>query len=135
MAIMVGVMMFVMVVLILRMLQPEYDTRNQLMSELALGRHGWAMFLAFLGLASEMFGVQSTIAAYGGTRGYRFLLVAAALLFLAAGIFPLGAAPLLHISSIAIACVLTVLAMYLFPSSADRASVAAPRMVSWPLGH
>jgi len=130
---MVGVAMFVMVVFILNLLQPEYDPRTQFLSELALGRHGWAMFLAFLGLAAAMFGVQAAIAVYGGARGYRFLLVTAAFMFLAAGVFPLGAASMLHISAIAIAFVLSVLAMYLFPVSAGLASAAAPRAVSWPL--
>ena len=102
--------MFVVVVFILHLLQPEYDPRSQLMSELALGRHGWAMFLAFLGLTSAVFGVQAAIADYDDTRGYRLFLVVAALCFLAAGIFPLGAASLIHISAIAIAFMLLVLA-------------------------
>ena len=125
--------MFVMVVSILHLLQPEYDPRSQLMSELALGPHGWAMFLAFLGLASAVFGVQAAITDYDDTRGYRLLLVVAALCFLAAGIFPLGAASLLHVSAIAIAFMLSVLAMYLFPASTGLASTVAPRSVSWPL--
>jgi hypothetical protein len=125
--------MFVMVVFILHLLQPGYDPRYQLMSELALGQHGWAMFLAFLGLASAVFGVQVAVANSGGSRGYRFLLDAAALFFLAAGIFPLGAASLIHVSAIATAFVLSVLAMYLFPTKAGRASAVAPRAVSWLL--
>jgi hypothetical protein len=125
--------MFVMIVLILHLLQPGYDPRHQLMSELALGQYGWAMLLAFLGLATAMVGVQAAIAAFGGSRGYRLLIGAAALLFLAAGIFPLGAASLIHISVIATAFVLSVLAMVLFPANAGRASAAAPRTVSWPL--
>ncbi len=130
---MAGVAMFVMVVLVLHLLQPGYDPRTQLMSELALGYHGWAMLLAFLGIASSIFGVQMAISIYGGSRGYRFLLDAAALFFLAAGIFPLGASALIHIGAIAIAFVLAVLGMYLFPAYAGRASRAAPRAVSWPL--
>jgi hypothetical protein len=122
-----------MVVLILHLLQPGYDLQSQLMSELALGQHGWAMFLAFLGLASAPFGVQVAISNCGGSRGYRFLLGAAALFFLAAGIFPLGAATLIHIGAIAIAFVLAVLGMYLFPTNSGRASTAAPRAVSWSL--
>ena len=130
---MVGVAMFVMVVLILHLVQAGYDPRHQLMSELALGQHGWVMFLAFLGLASAMFGIQAAIAGSGAPRGYRFLIVTAALLFLAAGIFPLGETSLIHIIAIAMAFVLSVLAMYLFPTNAGRASAAAPRAVSWTL--
>ena len=130
---MVGVAMFVIVVFTLHLLQPGYDPRYQLMSELALGQQGWAMFLAFSGLASAMFGVQLSIAHSGGTRGYRFLLDAAALCFLAAGVFPLGVSSIIHISAIATAFVFSVLAMYLFPTNAGRASTLIPRAVSWLL--
>ena len=95
----------------------------QLMSELALVRHGWMMLLVFAGLASAVFGAQESISQRGVSRRYRFLLVAAALCFLTSGIFPLGATSVIHISAIAAAFVLTVLAMYLFPTSAGRASV------------
>ncbi len=130
---MIGVALFIIVVLMLHLIQSEYEPRHQLMSELALGQHGWAMFMAFLGLATAVFGVQAAIAAFGGSYGYRVLLGAAALFFLTAGIFPLGATSLIHISAIATGFVLSVLAMYLFPTSAGRASVAAPRVVSWSL--
>lgn len=126
----VGLAMFVMIVLILHLLQPGFDPRHQLMSELALGQHGWAMFLAFLGLATAMSGVQAEIYACGGSRGYRLLFGAAAMLFLAAGIFPLGATSFTHISAIVTAFVLSVLVMYLFPTNAGRASAAASRSVS-----
>jgi hypothetical protein len=133
MATLIGVAMFIVVVLILHLIQSGYEARHQLISELALGQHGWAMFVAFLGLATAVLGVQGAIAAFGGSHGYRVLLGAAALLFLTAGIFPLGATSLIHISAIATAFVLSVLAMYLFPTCAGRASVAAPRAVSWSL--
>ena len=132
-ATMIGVAMFVIVVLILHLIQPGYEPRLQLVSELALGQYGWSMFVAFLGLATAVLGVQAAIATFGGSHGYRVLLGVAALLFLTAGIFPLGATSLIHIGSIATAFVLSVLAMYLFPTSAGRASVAAPRAVSWTL--
>jgi hypothetical protein len=129
----IGVAMFVVVVTVLHLIQSEYEPRHQLMSELALGRHGWAMFAAFLGLSTAVAGVQVAIAPFGGSHGYRVMLGAAALLFLAAGIFPLGATSLIHIGAIAIAFVFSVLAMYLFPKYAGRASFAAPRPVSWTL--
>ncbi len=132
-ATMIGVAMFIIVVLTLQLIQSGYEPRYQLVSELALEQHGWAMFVAFLGLATAVLGVQTAIAAFGGSHGYRALLGAAALFFLIAGIFPLGATSLMHISAIATAFMLSVLAMYLFPASAGRASVAAPRAVSWSL--
>ena len=130
---MIGVAMFIVVVLILQGIQSGYEPQHQLVSELALGQHGWAMFAAFLGLAAAVFGVQAAIAEFGGSYGYRILLGTAALFFLAAGIFPLGSASFIHISAIAIAFVLSVLAMYLYPTGAGRGSLAAPRAVSWPL--
>ncbi len=132
-ATMVGVAMFIIVVLTLQQIQSGYEPRHQLMSELALGQHGWAMFVAFLGLATALLGVQVAIAAFVDSQGYRILLGAAALFFLAAGIFPLGATSFIHISAIATGFVLSVLAMYLFPKEASRASAAAPRAFSWSL--
>lgn len=132
-ATMIGVVMFVIIVLLLHFIQPGYEPRHQLVSELAVGQYGWSMFIAFLGLATAVLGVQAAIATLGCSHGFRVLLGVAALLFLIAGIFPLGATSLIHISSIATAFVLSVLAMYLFPTSAGRASVVAPRAVSWSL--
>ena len=108
MATLIGVAMFIVVVLILHLIQSGYEARHQLISELALGQHGWAMFVAFLGLATANLGVISAIAKFGGSHGYRVLLGVAALLFLTAGIFPLGATSLIHITAIATAFVLSV---------------------------
>jgi len=132
-AAMVGVATFAATVMVLHLLQPDYEATYQLMSELALGRHGWAMAVAFAGLALAVFGIQVAIAAFEASRGLRFLLMVAAAFFLAAGLFPLGDTSEIHIAAIAAAFVLSVLAMYLFPSNAGRASAAAPRAVSWSL--
>jgi Protein of unknown function (DUF998) len=125
--------MFVATVVPLHLLQSDYEPASQLMSELALGRHGWAMLVAFAGLALAAFGIQISIGIDGASRSLRGLLAAAALFFLAAGVFPLGATSEIHIAAIAIAFVLSVLAMYLYPADAGRAAAAAPRMLSWPL--
>lgn len=129
----VGVVMFVVVIVALHLLQPGYEPAHQLMSELALGPYGRAMMVAFASLALAVFGVQSAIGCFGASRGLRLLLVAAAMSFLAAGVFPLGHASEIHIAAIATAFVLSVLAMYLFPSGGGRATVAAPRAVSWSM--
>jgi hypothetical protein len=128
-----GVAMFVVVVVGLHLLQPGYDPQHQLMSELVHGRHGWTMFLAFLAIAAALFGIQIGISNCGAARWYQFLLDAAALFFLAAGIFPLGKTTLIHIGAIAIAFVLSAFVMYFFPTNAGRASSAGPRTVSWSL--
>ena len=129
----VGLAMFIIVVFVLHLPQPGYEPQHKLMSELALGQHGWAMFFAFLGFTTAVSGILAASAALGGSRGYRFLLGGAAFLFLAACVFPLGTTAFIHISAIAAAFVLSVLAMYLFPTNAGRASVAAPRAISWSL--
>jgi hypothetical protein len=132
-AVLAGTATFIAVVISLHLLQPDYDSVHQLMSELALGRYGEAMLLAFGGLATAMLGVQAAISPFGASRPFRVLLAIAALFFLAAGLFPLGATSELHIVSIAIAFVLSVLAMYFYPSAAGVAASAAPRVVSWSL--
>lgn len=132
-AVLVGVTLFVATVAVLHFVQPAYEPTHQLMSELALGPFGWAMVIAFAALALAVFGVQAAIAIPGASRWLRLLLAASALSFLAAGIFPLGATSEIHIAAIATAFVLSVLAMYLFPSGAGYAAAAAPRSISWPL--
>jgi hypothetical protein len=132
-AVLAGAGTFVAVVTALHVVQPGYDPLQQLMSELALGRHGWAMLVAFAGLAVAAFAIQLSIAPLGASLPLRLLLIAAALSFLAAGLFPLGETSELHIAAIAGAFVLLVLAMYLFPSLAGRAAPLAPRAISWPL--
>lgn len=128
-----GPALFVVTVLLLHFLQPGYDPRTQLMSELALGPHGWAMLFAFIGLALAVFGVARATGARAGSRLLRAVLGTAAFLFLVAGVFPLGATSEIHIGAIAMAFVLSVLAMYLYPSEAGTARAAAPRLVSWTL--
>ena len=130
---MAGVATFVVVVTLLHALQRDYDPAHQLMSELAQGRHGGAMILAFGGLAVATIGIQHSIGALGASPALRMLLVAAALFFLAAGIFPLGETSEIHIAAIAGAFMLSVLSMYLFPAGSGNASTLAPRALSWPL--
>lgn len=127
-----GVAVFVAVVIALHVVQTRYDPLNQLMSELALGRHGWAMFFAFAGVALALAGLQFAIATLGAGIALRGLLILAAVFFLAAGVFPLGESSTLHISAIAAAFVTAVLAMYLFPSLAGDAARLAPKSISWP---
>jgi hypothetical protein len=129
----VGVTSFIATVALLHFLQPAYEPTHQLMSELALGPFGWAMIIAFTGLALAVFGVQAAIATAGASLWLRLLLAASAVSFLTAGIFPLGETSEIHIAAIATAFVLSVLAMYLFPSSANHAAAAAPRPISWSL--
>jgi hypothetical protein len=130
---MAGVATFVAVVTVLHLLQRDYDPAHQLMSELAQGRYGGVMIVAFGGLAVSALGIQHSIGALGAPPALRMLLVAAALFFLAAGIFPLGETSEIHIAAIAGAFMLSVLSMYLFPAGSGNASALAPRPLSWSL--
>jgi len=132
-AIIVGVLAFVFTVVSLHLLQTGYDPAHQLMSELAFGSYGWAMAAAFGGLALAVLGVQSAISTFGASQELQILLVLAALCFVLAGVFPLGDTLNIHITTIALAFVFSVFAMYLFPSRAGHATVAAPRAISWTL--
>jgi hypothetical membrane protein len=128
-----GVAVFIVTVIGLHWLQPDYQPVHQLMSELALGPHGWAMIFAFCGLALAMFGIQAAIGPLQASRSLRVILGLAALLFVAAGVFTLQNAAEVHIAAIAAAFITSVLAMYLFPSGAGRAAFAASRAISWSL--
>ena len=128
-----GVATFLVVVGYLHLAQPRYDPVHQLMSELALGHHGGAMFFAFAGFAVALIDIQFSIVRYGAHWLIRALLALSAVFFLAAGLFPLGETALEHIVAIACAFVTAVLAMYLFPSLAGRGAILAGRSVSWSL--
>ncbi len=128
-----GAVDFAVIVLILHVVQADHDPSSQLMSELALGAYGWSMMLAFFCLALSMLGVLIGLGSQSTALVLRLVLFAAALCFLGAGVFPLGKASQLHIVLVATAFVLSVLAMYLFPSLAGFASRLVPKWVSWSL--
>jgi hypothetical protein len=123
--------MFLATVVPLHFLQAGYDPINQLMSELALGRYGGAMLVAFAGLAIAMLGA----ALLPASRSAKATAALASAAFLVAGIFPLGATSELHIGAIATAFVLAVLAMYFYPPRSLSWSLAAAVALSVVLGH
>ena len=128
-----GICLFIAVVAVLHAVQDGYDPSSQLMSELALGRYGGAMLLAFAGIAVAVAAIAFGIAPLGASPGLRLLFIVSAAFFLAAGIFPLGETSLIHIGAIAMAFVVCVLAIYLYPSLAGKAAALAPRAWSWTI--
>jgi len=128
-----GAIGFVAVVSILHVLQPGYDPAHQLMSELALGAHGWAMLVAFLLLATSMLSLAFGIWQIQRAPWLLLSLVVGALGFLGAGVFSLGRASELHIWLIATAFVAAVLAMYLLPRMVPVHFGGRARAVSWCL--
>jgi hypothetical membrane protein len=114
----IGVLGFAAIVLVLPRLQPAYDARRQLLSELAHGPHGWLMLPAFGCLAMSLLGVQFGLGAVGASVLPRALLVAAAVGMLAAGVFPLASAPEVHIAAVLLAFCLIALTVGALPSRA-----------------
>ncbi|MFZ5531598.1 MAG: DUF998 domain-containing protein [Pseudomonadota bacterium] len=121
-----GVGVFIIVVLSLHMLQPDYDPRHQLMSELALGTHGTWMLLAFFGMAAATGAVAAAALLQLRTSPAGFAFLVASGGFVASGLYPLGAASSLHIASISVAFVFIVLGMYLLPTTS---------VFGWPALH
>lgn len=128
-----GAIGFVIVVTILHVLQQGYDPVHQLMSELALGAHGWAMLPAFLFMATSTLSLALGIARLQRSPWLQVVLALATLGFLGAGVFPLGRASEWHILLIAIAFIAVVLAMYLLPSAVPARFGGAARTISWCL--
>jgi hypothetical protein len=131
---MAGALGFVAIVLALPRWQPEYDARHQLISELALGPHGWAMLPAFGCFALSLLGVQHGLRALGTPAVPRALLVAAAAGMVASGLFPLGGTTELHVAVVTLSFALIVVAMYLFPARAGCLRSRAVQAESWLLG-
>src|SRR5262245_43570215 len=98
-----GMLGFAAIVLALPSLQPGYDARHQLLSELAGGPFGWAMAPAFGCLALSLLGVQLGLGAVGASGVPRALLGAAAVGMLAAGVFPLESATGVHVAAVLLA--------------------------------
>ncbi len=130
-AAMAGCAFFIFCVVFLTLTQADYDSRTQLMSELALGRGGLLMLFAFLALALAT-GMLALALRYAGTKaGTVPVLFLAATAFAAAGIFPLGSATTPHIVSIGTAFIASGLAMYLLPGSLILFSGRRWRLLSW----
>jgi hypothetical protein len=108
-----GVLVFLTAVVTLHFLERDYDPVRQMMSELALGRYGYLMDIAFAGLAVSILGTQYGLASLGAPFGLRALLVVAALSLFGAGLFRLGDASRIHVAFVAVAFVSLALAMYL----------------------
>ena len=81
---------FLVLLAALHVIKPEVDPSWRMVSEYAIGRHGWVMMLAFLSLAlsclASFIAIRSQIGTTGGKVGLALLLLVAAALA-AAGIF------------------------------------------------
>lgn len=128
-----GAITFVATVVGLQLVQPGYDLIHQHMSELASGRAGGLMMVAFAGFGASIYSAQIGLQYLSAPKTIRYLLCCAAISMVGAGIFKLDEAALTHVSLIASAFILLVLSMYLLPLSVARFSSYSSRIVSWGL--
>jgi hypothetical protein len=130
-----GVALFLLVVFILHMAQPDHDPQTQFMSELALGQWGAWMMLAFAGLSLAAAATALSLYANAGqcflSRLPGVLSGIAAILFLAAGGVTLAISTLAHTAFIAGAFVACGLAMYLLPRVVARFAGVGACVFSW----
>lgn len=124
---------FVIIVIVLHLIQSGYDPKHQLMSELALGYYGWAMFFAFLCLGASILSILIGVIITQTSPPLIIVLGLAGACFIGAGIFPLGTSDEIHILLIACAFISIDLAMFIFPSSSGRFSSKTFRFASWTL--
>ncbi len=128
-----GALSFSSIVVALHLLQPDYDARYQLMSELAPGRHGWAMLPVFFAFALSVVGLQVAVRQFRASGLLQAVLLGAAVALIGAGIFRLGQATELHVGLAAFAFILLVLGIYLFPSQVGGLAWRPLRAVCWGL--
>jgi len=129
----VGVVLFVAIVCYLHAVQPGYDPAHQLMSELALGVHGEVMLFAFLAVAFALLALLIGLSLLGAQLLLKVVLAFAALCFIGAGVFPLGATTEVHVALVALAFIAGGLAMYLLPSYTTGFKTQFCRLTSWGL--
>ena len=129
-----GVGVFLLVVIALHLAQPGYDPLNQLMSELALGRHGQFMLVAFLALAIALAAAALNLLFHGRHLVLAALLGLASASFAGAGWVTLGSSAAVHVGFVAAAFVLCGLSMYLLPAMVAAFSALRYRFASWGAG-
>lgn len=126
-----GVFAFALIVMYLHLVQHGYDPVHQLMSELALGDHGSLMLAAFVSLALSLLALALAPGKPKLLNPFSGILAFAALCFLGAGIFPLGATSEIHIVLVAVAFISVGVAMYIAPSYAETRHRQTWRLYSW----
>ena len=129
-----GIAGFLLIVAALQAVQPDYDARHQLMSELALGPYGGLMLAAFTSLALSLACLAAALYHARAPRCMVALRGAAALCFQGAGVFQPHPATRLHVGLIAAAFVLCGLAMAGLPRALAAKRLRHARVFSWGLG-
>lgn len=130
----IGAIGFALIVVYLHIIQPNYDPMEQQMSELALGKFGSFMLLAFSSFALSVFAVQKGLQQLQAPVILRLLLIVSAICLLGAGLFRLDTATDVHITLVSIAFVLIVLVMYLLPRNVIAFRTSVHKIISWTSG-
>lgn len=129
-----GAVGFILIVIWLHIVQTNYDPVHQLMSELALGRHGYLMFFAFFSFALSVSAAQIGLYQLKTPAIIRLVLVVAAMSLFGAGVIRLDWNAEIHIALVAIGFILIVLIMYLLPRSVSVFNTLTQKTISWTLG-
>lgn len=129
-----GVLIYIGVVCALSGAQPDYDPTQQFMSELALGRWGDLMIVAFVGLAASVAASAAHLRASGAPKLLTLPLALAAISLVGAGAITLGDSVLVHVALVALAFVLCGLAMYLLPRLVPSHGRPLDYLISWGTG-
>ena len=116
---------------ILQSTQVDYDAQTQFISELALGRGGEWLRLAFVALAAGLATIANGLRHSPTPRWLIALLFAAAICFVAAGGITLAVSADTHIALVAIAFVCCGTAMYVLSRSRSILRKRLMRVLSW----
>ncbi|MDR2000294.1 MAG: DUF998 domain-containing protein [Zoogloeaceae bacterium] len=127
----IGIAVFVIVVLLLHLAQLDYDPLTQFISELALGRFGGFLVVAFIGLAIAVAATGTNLRIRGSPLFLSLLLGSAALCFLAAGFITLVTSTQAHVLLVALAFVLCGVSMYALPRTVTVFSGCGDYLASW----
>ena len=92
----IGTIGFILIVVFLHMVQPNYNSLEQQMSELALGRFGSLMILACSSFAFSVFALQIGLQKYQPPIVLRLFLIITSFCLLGAGLFRLDTATNVH---------------------------------------
>jgi hypothetical protein len=129
-----GPVTFFGIVLFLHFVNKQHNFMQQYMSELALGRYGSLMVIAFSCFAISVFSVSKIFRFLGSPAILRSLLLVAAVCILGAGLINLELGAMLHIVSIMIASLLILFTMILSPLYIAAFMDTIHRTVFWGLG-
>lgn len=125
-----GALVAVVVVAALQLAAPTYDSRRQLVSELADVPHGELLLVAFAALSCSLFATALAMKRGGGPWPLGLAVLVAAAAFGVAGALPMSRSAEMHVGCVAVGFVSIALVMGLGPFFFGPLSGRA-RVASW----